>query len=122
MKLSEFTGKKGVEIAAKVMKPIFKLTANDEIRKLRQKKGVTVDEVLTGMVLNEPDAAMELYAILNEKDIEEYKNTCTAATILEDIFLTFADEDLMVLFGLRVRTTDTSSGSATENIKATEKK
>lgn len=121
MKLSEFKGEKGVEIAAKVMKPIFKLTANEEIRKLRQKKGVTIDEILTGMVLNEPQAAMELYAILNEKDVEEYKQTCTAATILEDIFLTFADEDLMVLFGLRVRTTDTSSGDALESIKVKKK-
>ena len=122
MKLSEFKGKKGVEIAAKVMKPIFKLTTNEEIRKLRQKKGVTIDEVLTGMVMNEPDAAMELYAILNEKDIEEYKKTCTAATILEDIFLTFTDEDLMVLFGLRARTLETaSSGSATGNTGAKKK-
>lgn len=121
MKLSEFTGEKGIKIASMAMKPIFTLTTNEEIKKLRKQKDMTIAELLTKMIEYEPDAAIELYAILNEQDVEEYKKNCNAATMLDNIFKTFADEDLMVLFGLRVRETQTSSGLPTASTKAKKK-
>lgn len=122
MKLSEFTGVKGVEIAARVMNPIFTLTANEKVREVRAQEGVTIDKVLSAMVMNEPDAAIELYAILNEKDVNEYKETCTAASILNDLFVTFTDDDLMVLFGLRAQKTEKASSTlAMESTEAIEK-
>lgn len=107
MKLSEFKGEKGLEIAAKLINPIFKLTTNAAVREARNAEGATVDSVLAAMLAAEPKAALEMYAILNEKPVEEYTETVTAATMLHQIIETFMDDDLMVLFGLRARNTAT---------------
>lgn len=107
MKLSDFKGEKGLEIAAKLISPIFKLTTNAAVREARNTEGATIDKVLAAMLTAEPKAAFELYAILNEKSVEEYTETATAATMLRQIVETFMDDDLMVLFGLRARDTAT---------------
>ena len=107
MKLSEFKGEKGLEIAAKLINPIFKLTTNAAVREARNAEGATVNSVLAAMLTAEPKATFELYAILNEKSVDEYIEAATAATMLHQIIETFMDDDLMVLFGLRARNTAT---------------
>lgn len=122
MKLADFKGEKGIAIAARIMRPIAMIVNNPKVKELHEQKGVTVLDMVGAMVENEPEQAMELFAILNEKDVEEYKANSTAANLLEDLYSMFADDDLMSLFGLRAKKTEkTPSSSATGNTKAKKK-
>ena len=126
MKLSDFKGADGVKAAARLIDPVMKIVSNESVRKMRKdrerngnEKPLTVMELVSAMIENEPEAAMEMYAILNDVDTDEYKKSCTAATVVDDIFGMIADDDLMSLFGLRAKKTEkTSSSSASENTEA----
>lgn len=120
MKLSDYEGAEAIKIAALLIPAIAKLTTNAEVLKLRQTGKATVTKVFQAMVLNEPEAAMEMYAIINGKDVEEFKKTVDAADMLSYMFDTFSDDSLMVLFGLRERkTVSLNSTPATASTKAT---
>lgn len=130
MKLSEFTGEKAFDIAAKAMPIILKIRYNENTVKYLKDvynpknketnggQGVHVYDIYCEMIKNEPKLAMELFALLNDKKPEDFKPN--AATLINDMINAFLfDDDLMVLFGLRVQTnTEASSGLATENTEA----
>lgn len=137
MKLSEFTGDKSLDIAAQAMPLIMQIRYNAETTKAwenivkdaqkKKKNGEKEDKrqaasqiykYFSTMLINEREAAIELFALLNDLDVEEYKAKATAATVLNDIFNAFAfDNELMTLFGLRTQKDAPSSGSATESIE-----
>lgn len=124
MKLNDFEGEKAFEVAAKIYPLIMRMRYNGKTREFMKSIGdndeIKVYDIFAVMLQNEPKAAIELFAALNDKPISEFK--FTAATMLNDIINTFAfDDELMSLFGLRVQKTETvSSGLATGNTEAVE--
>lgn len=135
MKLSEF-GTKGDEIVARAFSLIMRMRYNAETLKYigtmvkaedsKDKKAkeafadVRVYDLFAVYLKNEPKATKELFAMLNERKIEEYNNP---AVLLNDIMDAYMhDDDLMRLFGLRVQTeTALPSGKATETTVEEEK-
>jgi hypothetical protein len=118
-RLNDFTD---ISITTKVLPYVLKMTSCKAAGEARTQENATVADVIDAMVEHETDAAIALFAFLNEMPVEEYKRTATVATMMHDIFDLYADNDLMELFGLRVRRTQKEpSASATEITKASEK-
>lgn len=135
MRLCEFTGEKGIDIAAEALPLIMRMKFNpktvewlkayrEKARAEKNENSDTADKnidvspyVYYGtMIKNDKEAAVELFALLNEKDPEEYKRTTNAGVMLNDMYNAFvADDELMMLFGLRLPGTNKSSGEPTEN-------
>lgn len=147
MKLSDFPGDKGFEIAAKAMPLIMqirrnpetvkawdKLMADQQKRKEREsaikdsKKAkeeaeksskafeMQIYQFYSSMLMNERDASIELFALLNDTDKETFVKNRSAAAMIMDIVNAFAyDNELMSLFGLRAQERTSTSGSASEN-------
>lgn len=122
-RLSDFKfEEKGIDIAAQLLTPISRLSADKDFKELKAKGGFTVEDIAKVLAKNEKEALCEVFAILSEKTVEEYKQTATAATFLIDMYSMFADEDIMLLFGIQLRKSDApSSGAVTENTRAKKK-
>lgn len=105
-KLSEFRDEQGAIVVAKLLKPIFAILQNAS--NANSRSGTAIDFV-TAMLSNSPKDVLEIFAILNETEPDEYHTN--AAMILGDVVTLASDDELMALFGLQ-RQTQTSSGSA----------
>lgn len=112
-RLSEFTDTKDAPI---IMDFVMKCITNEEVRKVKRGENSTVSDVLNAMVKFENVAMMSILAFLNGKTLEEYKSTLNLGTLLCDVQDIYLDDDLMSLFGLRMRSMGTvRSASATES-------
>lgn len=127
MKLSELDFDKATLVFPLVLKmrynpqtvEYFKEILSAETNKNKNKEvEVHVYDMFVEMIKNEPQTAKELFALLNDIDVKEYKPN--AATFLNDMITAFLyDDDLMRAFGLRTQETKkASTGSATENTEA----
>lgn len=114
MRLSDFKDEKGIEVVAKLLIPITKISMNEENAKAS--KG-NLMEFASSILQNNSRDVKEMLAILDDKDPAEYH--CTAATVLRDVFSMISDPEILALFGLQ-RQTEASSGSASENTEAPE--
>lgn len=112
MRLSEFKDEKGIEVVAKLLVPIGNIAANKDNATAR---GKNVSAFASSILQNNTRDVMDMLAILDDKNPEEYH--CTAATVLMDVFNMMSDPDLLMLFGLQ-RQTAASSGSASETTEA----
>lgn len=124
MKLSDIErgSQRGIDVSAKIFPYVLKMLANKEVNELRKSGEATVSEVLSAMIANETEAAVKMYAAINGVDYDTYKNDITAADMLNNMFETLADDDLMVLFGLRAQKTEEApSTPPTESIGAKDK-
>lgn len=118
MRLSEFKDEKGVEVVARLLVPISKIGSNPQnaaAKKAATENGGTMLDFASAMLQNSPRDVMDMLAILDGKDPENY--SCSAASVLMDIFNMISDPELMALFGLQ-RQTPASSGSASETTEA----
>lgn len=106
-KLSEFENEQGVIVVAKLLQPIARIVA--KAANLDRNKSAI--EFVSSMLAESPKDTMEIFAILSETPVEEYR--CNAASILADSVKLASDKELMELFGFQSQT-PTSSGSATE--------
>lgn len=105
--LSEFQNEEGVIVVAKLLQPIARIVST--MREAGKKpKGKPV-EFLSQVLSDSPKDIIEIFAILSETPVEEYK--CSAATLLMDTVKLASDKEFMSLFGLQSQT-QTSSGSA----------
>lgn len=111
-KLSEFENEDGVVVVARLLKPIANVVAN--VKDVKDLEGISPIELVTLMLEKSPKDVMEIFAILSEIPVAEYK--CNAATILADTITLASDKELMSLFGLRSQT-PTSFGSVSETVE-----
>ncbi len=112
MKLSEFKDEKGIEVVAKLLVPICNIVANPENEKAKDKNRAAF---LCSMLQNSPKDVMDMLAILNDQNPEDYH--CNAASVLKNVLELATDKELMELFGAQGKT-GVSSGSASENTEA----
>lgn len=112
MKLSEFKGEKAFEIAAKIMPLARDISRNEKVREAMKADGMTYTGFLTGIAQHAQNEAAEIFAVLNEIDVEEYKAKATAATIISDLYSLLYDDELMRLFGLAAPNLDKTSSTA----------
>lgn len=112
MKLSEFRDEKGIEVVAKLLVPIANIAKS---KAASEAKGKSLIEFAAAMLQNNAKDVMDMLAILDDKNPEEYH--CSAASVLVDVFTMLNDPELMQLFGLRSKT-QASSGSASETTEA----
>lgn len=112
MKLSEFKGEKAFEIAAKIMPLSREIARNEKVRETMKEDGMTYTGFLTGIAKHAQNEAAEIFAVLNEMDVEQYKANTTAATLISDLFGLLYDDDLMRLFGLAAPNLDKTSSTA----------
>ena len=123
MKLSEIKGKENIQKAVYKLLPLCKQIArNADIDKvLQEQKSYTA--FLQAVIEYEYDAAVGIFAVLNEKNVEQYINEASAATIIGDLCSLLYDPELMALFGLPAPISEkTSSGAAGTSEEATSNK
>ena len=106
-RLSEFENEQGVIVVAKLLHPIARIVAN-AANIDREKSAI---EFVSSMLENSPKETMEIFAILSETPVEEYR--CNGASLLADAVKLASDKELMALFGFQSQT-KTSSGSVSE--------
>jgi len=112
--LREFTGREGMEVVVKIMRPIGRLVRG---KKTVEMDGKTVFEYFSDIFSANLDSAYELMAILSGENPQTF--SCTGGEMLKNISIMIGDPDLMGFFGLSVRTPGTS-GSASESTEAPE--
>lgn len=120
-RLSEFKDESGIILVSRLMLPIGRIVQNKAVldaRTAAKTEGRTLSmlELASVMLSNGAKDVMEMLALLNETEPEEFH--CNAATVLSDVMQMFSDPDLGTLFGLQ-SSTPASSGSASENTEAT---
>lgn len=123
MKLSEIKGKDNIRSAVNKLLPLCKQIARntDITRVLDTEKSYTA--FLQAVIEYEYDAAVEIFAVLNEKDVEQYTADASAATIIGDLYSLLYDAELMALFGLPAPISEkTSSGAVGTKEEATSNK
>lgn len=108
--LSEFKNEEGVIIVAKLLGPISRIVL--KMKDAGKKPKGSAVEFLSQVLEDSPKDIMEIFAILSETPVDEYK--CNAASLLMDTIKLASDKEFMSLFGLQSQT-PTSSGSASEN-------
>lgn len=123
MKISEIKGKENIRTAVNKLLPLCKKIArNTDIAKvLETEKSYT--SFLQAVIEYEYDTAVEIFAVLNGKEVEQYINEASAATIIGDLYSLLYDPELMALFGLPAPISEkTSSGAAGTSEEATSNK
>ena len=123
MKISEIKGKENIRTAVNKLLPLCKKIArNTDIAKvLDTEKSYTA--FLQAVIEYEYDTAVEIFAVLNGKNVEQYINEASAATIIGDLYSLLYDPELMALFGLPAPISEkTSSGAAGTSEEATSNK
>lgn len=112
--LREFTGREGMEVVVKIMRPIGRLVRG---KKTVEMDGKTVFEYFSDFFCANLDSAYELMAILSGENPETF--SCTGGEMLKNISIMIGDPDLMGFFGFSVRTPETSE-SASESTEGLE--
>lgn len=112
MKLSDFKDEKAIEVVAKLIPPIARISVNKDNSNAR---GENLLVFASAILQNNAADVKDMLAILDDKEPDEYH--CTAATVLFDVFAMISDPALLELFGLQGQN-PASSGSASENTEA----
>ena len=110
-RLSDFKDSEGVKIVAKLLVPIGNIAKNKEAA---QRADGTVLEFASALLANNADDVLEMFAILSEKDKNDYHTN--AAELLVNTMIMLSDPALMALFGSLSQT----SGSSASAITSTE--
>lgn len=111
-RLSEFKGKEGLKVAARIMAPVGKLMRGKDGIDLA---GKSVLEYFSELMEQDYDSVYELMAVLSGEDPKTY--SCTGGEALSNLSLMIGDPDLMLFFGLRRQEAD-SSGDASGGTEA----
>lgn len=112
-KLSDFSGEKGIRIAAQVLARIMKILANTKNLELNGERNPVV--MFTAFMENSPKEMREIFAILSEQDPVSYD--CDAAEAMMNMLILANDPIVVRLFVSQRQTGGaTSSASASENI------
>lgn len=120
LKLSEYKGEEAVEILADILDPATEILADKEVEKIFGEKNYLK---LAKYILKQHKASiLELLAILERKDVEEYKKEVNIFTLPKTILELLNDKDLLQFFTYAGTMNGTASfGSATESTKAEDK-
>ena len=112
-RLSEFKDSEGVKIVAKLLVPIGNIAKNKNVAK---KADGTVLEFASALLENNADDVLDLFAILNETDKNEYHTN--AAELLVNTMTMLSDPALMALFGSLGQTSGLSVSAITNTENA----
>ena len=113
-KLSDFKDEKGIEIAARILAIIMDILANK--KNANQATAKTPLAMFSAFMQNSPEEMKKIFAILSEKDENNY--TCNGAEAMTNMLILANDSILVGLFTSQGQTGDaTSSGSVLENIE-----
>lgn len=96
MKLSDFKGDKGIEVAGKLMIPMMEMLANPIVNKAMQQ------DIMHGLgagMIHTPKAIKEMLAVLNDKPVDEFEIDGGVAFV--GVFELLDDPAIARLFGLQ---------------------
>ena len=120
MKLSEIKGEKAFEVVADILEPISEIAMDAQFMaafKAGKPKLMLVKYILK----KQKSALIRILAALDLKTVDEYMETVNLVTLPQQILDMLNDPEVSKLFGLQSQTEKASSGSASENIEASEK-
>lgn len=113
-KLSDFSGEKGIRVASQVLSRIMRVLGNAKNLDMKGERNAVI--MFTAFMENSPKEMQEIFAILSEKDPDEYE--CDAAEAMMNMLILANDPIIVQLFSSQRQKGDaTSSGSASGNTK-----
>lgn len=114
-KLSDFKGTEGITVAARMLGVIMTMLANEKNRALEGESNPL--KMFSEFMQNSPEQMKEIFAILSEKDVNEYE--CDGAEAMMNMLILANDPIIVGLFMSRgLKTEKKSSASAKENTEA----
>ena len=116
MRLSDIKGEAALDVFVNIIDPASEILTDDKLQQL-VRKNATRMELVKVAIKNHKKAVIEILAALEGKTPEEYE--VSVLTLPAKLIEIFNDPELVSLFQLQGQT-QTSSGSATENIEAEE--
>ena len=119
MKLSEYKGEQALDMLADLMEPAAAIMADKEIARLA-KADVPKIKIVKTAIKNHKREVVEILAILEGENPDKYSEKINLFTLPAKLLEIFNDPDLMSLFTSQEQKTETSSGSVTESIEASE--
>ena len=111
-KLSDFKDTQGIVVASKVLSVIMSILSDH--RNLAMNGEQSAIKMFTAFMENSPEKMREIFAILSEKEINEYH--CDGAEAMANMLLLANDPIVVGLFTLQSQKGDAiSSGSVSES-------
>lgn len=118
-KLSEIQNEDALDVIAEIIDPVIEISQDEEIKKLTSKKDRL--GAVQVAIKNHKKAVLKVLAILDGESPETYKVNIIQIPV--KVMELLNDKDMQDFFQSQgLIPSDASSGSVTENIKATEKK
>ena len=106
-KLSDFSGEKGIRIAAQVLSRIMRVLGNARNLELAGERNPVL--MFTAFMENSPKEMQEIFAILSEKDPDTYE--CDAAEAMTNMLI-LANDPIVVRLFISQRQTGGATSSA----------
>ena len=119
MRLSDYKGEQALDLLADLMEPVDGIMADkaiaDAVKRNRPKL-----EIAKTAIKNHKREVVEILAILDGENPENYAEKITIFSLPSKLLEILNDPDFMSLFTSQGQKTETSSGSAMGNTKASE--
>lgn len=110
-KLSDFKDGAGIVVASKVLSVIMDILSDQ--RNMKQQGETNTIKMFTAFMGNSPEKMREIFAVLSEKEVEEYH--CDGAEAMANMLILANDPIVISLFASQSQTRGaTSSGSVSE--------
>ena len=114
-KLSDFKDGTGIVVASKVLAVIMDILSDQ--RNMAQQGETNTLKMFTAFMANSPDKMREIFAILSERDVEDYH--CNGAEAMANMLILANDPIVISLFTSQSQERGaTSSGSASGTTEA----
>lgn len=117
MKLSEYKGEEALDVLAELIEPAAEIMSDTEIVEMVRNK-VPKIKIIKPMLKNHKKSIIEIMAILDGEDVEEYTGKVNLLTLPKKLLEILNDPEVMSLFTLQGQNTEeTNFGSASESIE-----
>jgi hypothetical protein len=121
MRLSDFKGEEAIDVLADIIEPLTYILADEEIQTLSQQKNVPTLKYVKPMLKNHKAEVIEVLARLENKSVEEYKESLNLITLPMQVLELINDPEVQNLFPSQEQSQLTplaSSSPAMENTEA----
>lgn len=132
MKLSDIKGERSIDVIADILDPIYEIAADEKCAALFKRQplpeGMTtgqygaewLKQAAQVLLKGHKKACIKILATIEGTSVKKYTENLNLMKLLTDVADLMSDEAFMGLFFSTTQSTETSSGSASENTEATE--
>lgn len=122
-RLSEIKGEEAIDVMAALMSPASIILSDKSVKERMQAKGSTMAEVAAYVIKSHRDSVIDMLTIMSGETRNEYVESMSALSLLQDVIYMFNEPELQELFTGQAQSAGVErSGPATATTKGKTKK